>query len=124
MSIEVLDKENEMKTYLLITDTNNLSYISSIIASRKEVKIKSSQFSLTIRTRSFQKIMQLSSQISEEMIQLLLDGRIIKRLSTRNFQIPHSNQEDNYSQILLPYQIQHNHQFYLSLEELLQPPIF
>ena len=94
MSIEVLDKENEMKTYLLITDTNNLSYISSIIASRKEVKIKSSQFSLAIRTRSFQKIMHFSSQISEEMIQLLLDGRIIKRLSTKNFQIPHSSQEE------------------------------
>ena len=40
MSTEALDRENDMKTYLLITDTNNLSHISSIIESKKELKKK------------------------------------------------------------------------------------
>lgn len=95
MSTEELDKENDMKTYLLITDTNNLSYISSIIDSRKELKIQMNQCSLNIHTHSIQKIMQLSSQISEEMIQLLLEGKVIRRLSTKNYTMFHSSQEDD-----------------------------
>ena len=95
MSTEALDRENDMKTYLLITDTNNLSHISSIIESKKELKIQINQFSLNICTQSIQKIMKLSSQLSEEMIQLLLDGKVIRRLSTKNNTMFHSSQEDD-----------------------------
>ena len=95
MSTEALDRENDMKTYLLITDTNNLSHISSIIESKKELKIQINQFSLNICTHSIQKIMKLSSQLSEEMIQLLLDGKVIRRLSTKNNTMFHSSQEDD-----------------------------
>ena len=68
---------NKKKKYLLITDTDNLSIISSIIASRSHLRVKKGESFLSIRKESLRSIIQMSQHVLEEIIILTYNNQTV-----------------------------------------------
>lgn len=111
---------SKKKKYLLITDTDNLSIISSIIASRQYLKVKKGGSILSIGKESLRSIIQMSQNVLEEIIILTYNDKTVGTTPSKGS----SNEEEDSFCANLKEENENPHKIILDSEDINQEEHF